>query len=302
MIYLRPASAYLRSSFPTSTVMDNEAHGWRNMLQQHGLHQLPLFDLFTRGGENGRVLRELDNQSWQNVNEVRLAASGRANYAIAKDDIGNWYVKSYGADASNIYQSALNLGAYASGGAFAPALLQSVKTNATTLPTATNVTASAPAAAFQKQFDSVMVDYTNAVLAAFTNLTESLSSLSNKVALEWSKSMGLQTNASASNSLIMTLTNLNFTADIDKASRQLKTNDLAGSAETQAVVLLKRLIEIEKQMADAITADDPKVVTSVRANADKIIRTFVTEQADKRRQIFGTSSTGLGVIQKGLIP
>ena len=231
----------------------------------------------------------------------------RVNYAVTKDDVGNWYVKSYGANASNIYQSAINLGAYASGGAFAPALLQSAKTMASspaaTATGPTNTTPSAPVAPFQKQFDSVMLEYTNGVWAAFTSLTQDLSMVSNKISSEWARNPAVQAASAISNALFMRLTNLNFGMDIQAASKQAKTNDPVAT-DTQARLLLKKLLDAEKQTFDNIAASgsDTNVVKTAQASAEKIVRTFITEQADKRREILDKCTTSLGVVQKGLSP
>ena len=48
-------------------------------------------------------------QFWQNINKVRVAGAGISNYVIAKDDVGNWYVKRYAADPKPIIKSAQNL-------------------------------------------------------------------------------------------------------------------------------------------------------------------------------------------------
>ena len=61
------------------------------------------------------VISSIDKQFWQNINRVRLAAAGNTNYAVAKDDIGNWYVKAFSGDAAPIIRSAQRLALFASG-------------------------------------------------------------------------------------------------------------------------------------------------------------------------------------------
>ena len=115
MVYLRPASAYLRSSFPVSSLQRDARIGWNNMLEQHGLHQIPgVPELFT-DYQQARILQELDKQNWQNINTVRVAGAGNTNYVVAKDDIGNWYVKNYSADPKDIIQSAQSLALFGLG-------------------------------------------------------------------------------------------------------------------------------------------------------------------------------------------
>jgi hypothetical protein len=51
------------------------------------------------------------------VNQVRVSGAGRTNYAIAKDDVGNWYVKSYSSNPEDIIKSAKNLAMFSAGNA-----------------------------------------------------------------------------------------------------------------------------------------------------------------------------------------
>jgi hypothetical protein len=115
MVYIRPASAYLRSSYPAASLQRNpSATGWNNMLSGHAWRSFPFF-----GGAKGmnktdlKTLRDIDKQSWQNVNHVRVAGTGDTSYVIVKDDIGNWYIKSYTADPNAIIQGAKNLALFA---------------------------------------------------------------------------------------------------------------------------------------------------------------------------------------------
>jgi len=294
LIYLRPASAYLRSSFPASTVMNCGASGWRNMLQQHALNQLPFADIYYRIGVNRRVLRELDNQSWQNVNQVRLAGSGTVNYAIAKDDIGNWYVKSYGADASNIYQSAIRLGAYASGGGFAPTLLNRMQT------TATAAAGQAPSPV-QKQFDAVISDYTNAVASAFTNLTSRLRNLRSDLSDAWTNNSALTTSITKLKDLPEKLA---FTDELAEAEESSKSTNSPSVLDTQARSLLGKLLNAEKDLEGRIVAlqlgDAPE--KTAKESLQKLIRNLVSEHIDKRRQVIDRYVTSLAIVQKGLSP
>jgi hypothetical protein len=108
MVYLRPAVSYLRTSF-AATTLQNNLLAWSNLLEDHGYKSsMPLVPTAVNEGKQ-YVPTEIDKQFWQNVNQVRLSGVGSVNYAIAKDDIGNWYVKAYAADAKSIIDSAKNL-------------------------------------------------------------------------------------------------------------------------------------------------------------------------------------------------
>jgi hypothetical protein len=117
LIYLRPASAYLRSSFPTSSLQKDARIGWSNMLANHGWRQVPFIGNWVANGDQQalRTVLELDKQNWQNVNTVRVAGYGDTNYVIAKDDIGNWYVKNYSTDIKEVVKSAKGLALFGLG-------------------------------------------------------------------------------------------------------------------------------------------------------------------------------------------
>lgn len=118
MIYIRPASSYLRSSYPATSLQQADSLGWKNMLVRSFGRSIPLIgELVLNTDEKKRikVLNEIDKQSWQNINTVRLTGAGNTNYAIAKDDIGNWTVKAYSADSGPIIDSALGLAKFSMG-------------------------------------------------------------------------------------------------------------------------------------------------------------------------------------------
>ncbi len=119
--YLRPAVSFLRSSAPTSKLGDGQGKklGWENMLLDHQLSQLPFLgrDLKTPIDSKQNTIESLDRQYWQNINHVRVAGSGTTNKVLAKDDIGNWYLKSYSGDVGPVIESAQNLASFSLGGA-----------------------------------------------------------------------------------------------------------------------------------------------------------------------------------------
>jgi hypothetical protein len=114
MIYIRPSSAYLRTSFPSTSLQDDPNLAWDNMLLQQGIRNIPfsseLRDILDPSVRRDRLLTsELDKQYWQNINRVRVSGTGFTNQVVAKDDVGNWYVKQYYGDTEDIVKSAKNL-------------------------------------------------------------------------------------------------------------------------------------------------------------------------------------------------
>lgn len=116
MIYLRPAVAYLRTSLAATALQDNTV-AWSNLLERHSYRTLtPVAPAYqAKKGDKVELQEELDKQFWQNINRIKVSGGGKTNYAIAKDDIGNWYVKSYSADPGPIIESAKNLALFNAG-------------------------------------------------------------------------------------------------------------------------------------------------------------------------------------------
>jgi len=139
MVYIRPASAFLRNSYPATVLQNDPVTGaWRNMLTDQALRQLPFYGAAIQD-EATRTTEFIDKQFWQSVNQVRVAGAGDTNYVIAKDDVGNWYVKSYASDPKQIFQSARNLALFASGPAGGAALLSRGTPRARALPDAPSI-------------------------------------------------------------------------------------------------------------------------------------------------------------------
>ncbi len=125
MIYIRPSSMYLRSSYPATSLQDDPGLTRKNMLQEQALRSLPIlggaFDCLYGNCPWGadknkrKIVSEIDKQFWQNINQVKVTGGGITNYVIAKDDIGNWYVKEVATDPEPIIKSARNLALYGLG-------------------------------------------------------------------------------------------------------------------------------------------------------------------------------------------
>lgn len=109
MAYLRPGSAYLRSVYTASALQPGSTPvWWENMLSSNSLRSIPFFGErnANRNEDLLKVQEQFDKQFWQNINSVRLAGGGKVNYVVAKDDVGNWYVKAYESDPSTVYKAA----------------------------------------------------------------------------------------------------------------------------------------------------------------------------------------------------
>lgn len=115
MIYLRPASDYLRSVYASTTLQEGAEDEYRNMLAGWMRNLRGNYQHTTDAREKIEAKRELDKINWQNVNKVTLSGGGFTNYVIAKDDVGNWYVKAYGSDPEAIIKSATSLALFNTG-------------------------------------------------------------------------------------------------------------------------------------------------------------------------------------------
>ncbi len=135
MVYIRPASAYLRMSYAATTLQQKPNIGWENMLEGHLIRNLPIIgpciENTVQGNlspSNKKITYEIDKQYWQTINSVRVSGFGNTNYVIVKDDIGNWYVKGYSADPEPVIEGAQSLAMFSLGGALHTDLLAGIKT------------------------------------------------------------------------------------------------------------------------------------------------------------------------------
>ncbi|MDB5174588.1 MAG: hypothetical protein JWN51_3361 [Phycisphaerales bacterium] len=144
MIYLRPASSFLKNSYPATSLQPDAKLAWENTLEHHawrsGTPFIPTW--YAKYDESNRTAAEIDKQFWQNVNTVRVAGGGDTNYVIAKDDIGNWYVKAYANNMKDIIEATGNLTTFAMSPAAAALMSKNVAALATKAGTAASKTAS----------------------------------------------------------------------------------------------------------------------------------------------------------------
>ncbi len=119
MVYIRPPSAYLRTSYAATGLQSDPRLSWENMLWAHMKRSIPFIgEKWVNKDDEGRLetLQKIDKQFWQNINSVRLAGAGITNYALVKDDIGNWYAKGFSADPEPIIRGAQSLALFSAGG------------------------------------------------------------------------------------------------------------------------------------------------------------------------------------------
>jgi hypothetical protein len=157
------------------------------MLTDHAAHQLPFYEFFytNKYEEEVKINKTIDKQFWQSVNQVRVSGAGLTNYAIAKDDVGNWYVKSYSSDPNDIIQSAKNLAMFSAGSSMGanflarggqPAGKSVVSEGATEAPTTKEARST-----LAKQFDRVTARYEKRTKESRAELAKEIRSLNAKV-------------------------------------------------------------------------------------------------------------------------
>lgn len=103
-IHLTTPATYLRQSYAVSSLQDTSV-GWRHELAAQLDRALPIGKSGDRARRQ-RIQQEIDRQHWQSINRIRVAGLGKTSYVIVKDDIGNWYVKSYVSDPKSVIQGA----------------------------------------------------------------------------------------------------------------------------------------------------------------------------------------------------
>lgn len=129
-IYLRPASTYLRSALPITALQNSTRSEWTNMLLGEAARTpRELWNSFRQVanqsyGADAKAKTALDRAHWQNINAVRVSGAGNTNFAIAKDDVGNWYVKAMGADPVAMANTARRLAIFNTGRSFDANLLR----------------------------------------------------------------------------------------------------------------------------------------------------------------------------------
>jgi hypothetical protein len=168
LAYLRPASTFLRNSYLVSSFQTGNKLAWKNTLAQQGRRQLPFAaSLSENNPKDIRTIAEIDKQFWQNINQVRVAGGGNSNYILAKDDVGNWYVKEYSTDPKQVIESMQKLATFAIG----PAVGAS---GAFALSTRTNSSDPLTQSPYRTQYNLFTTNFVNATTNLYADAAEKL--------------------------------------------------------------------------------------------------------------------------------
>jgi hypothetical protein len=113
-LYIRPAMAFLRDSYPAADLQDEGAIFWKNLLGEQVVRSIP--GMGTQQSADARIQSAIDKAYWQSINQVRLSGLNRTTYAVTKDDVGNWYVKGYSSKPDEMLQAFKNVALFSLGG------------------------------------------------------------------------------------------------------------------------------------------------------------------------------------------
>ena len=183
LAFIRPASSYLRSSYPTASLQNDPGLTWRNELKRHSLKSVPVFGgIITRWLDprdaDAKVVSQIDRQFWQNINSIRVGGAGRTNYVMVQDDIGNWYVKGYSADPKDILKSVNALGQFV--------LSAELDTDLVNRPEpGTGSTPAHQPTALEAVFDKHTAEYDRATEETINDVKTNLENLPSEVEAAW---------------------------------------------------------------------------------------------------------------------
>ncbi|MDT7835738.1 hypothetical protein [Aquabacterium sp. OR-4] len=115
--FLRPAADYLKSVYSSTALADGPESPYKNLLTDYLRYVKP--DAWDDHSNYQQITRDAKENAeklfWQNINRVTVSGGGATNTVLAKDDVGNWYLKSYSADPSAVIQSAQSLALFGMG-------------------------------------------------------------------------------------------------------------------------------------------------------------------------------------------
>jgi hypothetical protein len=331
-VYIRPSSAYLRMSYPATSLqrdapLDNEnllLAGVADLVRD-SWEALPYTDI-SDARRRSRTLQQIDKQFWQNINRVRVSGAGDTNYVIAKDDVGNWYVKNYSADPKDIINSAQSLAMFSLSPGLGADLLSASNT------------------AFQQQsvgnpidireqgFRSIRRDQLAAATAAYANATRTAFDLTSSTLANLKSTLGQSLSRNELTTPVQALigqTPLTAPAAVCNAVLQPNSDigkQIAGLIKTEKdspkqLTLQHRLIIAESRslqiaaMVREMLAYNDRILTAVHAanppgnNSTIALQLFLTEQSlhqtierktsdivHQRRQAIGAYTSALSTI------
>ncbi|HYE33627.1 MAG TPA: hypothetical protein VEH27_19565 [Methylomirabilota bacterium] len=256
MIYLRPASAYLRSSYPAATLGKGSSQRQINMLERASWRQFPFFGSLIDGIDHRdlKTYLEIDKQSWQNINNIKVAGGGKVNYVVAKDDVGNWYVKQYKTNRDKMFNTMRNAALFSVGNTFGGALpIRGADGNA--------ILQTNPV--LRVQMDKAR----DAHIGRMTNILNELAVASTNLARSITNSFSTNTVAKAS--------------DFMKATEQPSENLAKAFQESR-----DRLFIVREKKGDLVPAVESELQSRVSA-----LRAFVSESESKIAELEDTKKT-----------
>jgi hypothetical protein len=294
-IEILPAMNYLRNSYPATSLQQGSDGLWHNMLAQQGLRSQPWpFGEYPFGeyflpwlsnpgaiGKDAQTQAEIDKQFWQNINRVRVAGSGLTSYVITKDDIGNWYVKSYTADPSNIIAGAQSLIPASKLANTAKGVAATASSKITQTNGSTNV--------LTKEYSQIYNDYTNKTVNQAIDLTNFVVSL-NPVHFGAAK-------AASTNASVTTVSTSNFTNYLEG---NLKTLADSLSDPTNFTTIAKAQVDLLYQLKrfSAAESKDAATTNSYGCYVTNTVPKKLKRFADDRLETLKTYSAQLGVLSK----
>jgi hypothetical protein len=272
MVYIRPPSAYLKNSYPITSLQEGTATAWQNMLSRHSVRSVPIAgELMAKGNPRDAKLREkIDRRFWQNINRVRVASNGRTNYVMAKDDIGNWYVKSFSGDPEPIIKAAKAAALYAGSADLGVDLIAQDRRRQKALDDGLEPPdAPEPAKAFERQVGAFRSRYEKATRAQADALSTGVNAMRADITTAWNDDQLSPTLASADSHLAAAKKAL---ADATGANSRIDEVE-AGVADALEALLkyqkavLDNLASLPKPDTAALEARKAELETQIEAEA-----------------------------------
>jgi hypothetical protein len=280
MVRIRPAISYLRTSFPSTTLQRDANTTSKNMLIRDTLKNIPvigeLFHEDMAGMERAKVNREIDKQFWQNINRIKLSGGGQTNYVLMKDDVGNWVIKSYSSDPTDIIKSAKNLALFSMGPGFTSGLIDQggvadAASNAITDQTGTPTDQATPETKkpmtlMEKQFDTFQKEYNDQTKTDLTDIGNDVNSIQTDIEGRWEQDFPATDDDKAEKNAktLKTLKEV-FTSSSVKAYLDAAKADNSSSMTPQEEILekLKQIMYMHKTLRSEIHKE---IVDTARDN------------------------------------
>jgi hypothetical protein len=287
MIFIRPAMAYLRTSFPATSLQGNPNLTWDNMLGGHMIRSIPFAPqigefLNPDAKRDARITAEIDKQFWQNINRVRVAGGGNTNYAVVKDDIGNWYVKGYSSNPEDIIQSAQNLALFSAGGKMGtPSLVPSA------LAEKPNHVRRTTGSALESILSKYETDYREKTKQGHKLLCEIMSNSEKNIKKQIKDLWNSNENVKNKQGALETALEWSYTHFLNQFASGIKNNEKdIGKQRKQIIEGIKRLTQFRNDLIWKITnvykqdGESTNSDTAAKDAAKSIVRNVVNSQID----------------------